>query len=143
MKKLILLSIVSFAFVLCVEEVCEDGEKVELEEDGVKILMKCQNGQWKAVVKQRRGSPGGPPCTDSPAMNNTCPAERGHCLQFTQKGEKMDADCPGTCDSCDGCRCQDNHQWHTYCPYWQQYCDTAGVLGNWMTTNCRKTCGHC
>ena len=59
--------------------------------------MKCQNGQWKGVVKQKRGSPGGPPCTDSPAMNNTCPAERGHCLQFTQKGAKMDGDCPGTC----------------------------------------------
>jgi hypothetical protein len=29
-------------------------------------------------------------------------------------------------DSCDGCRCQDNHQWHMYCPYWQQYCDSAG-----------------
>ena len=79
------------------EKVCEKGEKVRIQGDEYKIVMQCKKGNWTAQVKQGRAAPGGPPCTDSPAMNNTCPAERGHCLQFTQKGSKMDGDCPGTC----------------------------------------------
>ena len=76
------------------EKVCENGEKKVIQKDP-KIEMVCKNGKW--VWNRKRSAPGGPPCTDSPAMNNTCPAERGHCLQFTQKGAKMDGDCPGTC----------------------------------------------
>ena len=29
-------------------------------------------------------------------------------------------------ESCDGCRCQDANQWHKYCPFWAQYCDSPG-----------------
>ena len=76
------------------EKDCENGEKKVIQKDP-KIEMVCKNGKW--VWNRKRSAPGGPPCTDSPAMNNTCPAERGHCLQFTQKGAKMDGDCPGTC----------------------------------------------
>ena len=77
------------------EEVCKKGEKKILQRKP-KIVMRCDGkGEWNQ--EKQRSAPGGPPCTDSPAMNNTCPAERGHCLQYTQKGAKMDADCPGTC----------------------------------------------
>jgi len=105
----------------------------------------CQNkkGDWIHIIKngKRAQGPGGAPCTD--AANATCSADRGHCNQYTVKGEEMDRVCPGTCESCDGCRCQDANQWHKYCPFWAQYCNSPGVLGTWMTTNCRKTCGKC
>ena len=58
--------------------------------------MRCNGkGEWKQ--EEQRVRPGVPPCTDDPKMKNKCPAERGHCLQFTQKGAKMDSVCPRTC----------------------------------------------
>jgi len=128
---------------LCVSsdfaKVCKKKEILKLTKS---LSMVCKRRQW--VPKIRRAGPGAPPCEDNPSMaNNTCPADRGHCKQFTERGEEMDRDCPGTCESCDGCRCQDNPQWHKYCPYWTQYCLNPGTLGTWMTANCRKTCGKC
>jgi len=94
-------------------------------------------------LRDRSGKkPGGPPCQDS-ASQDQCLADRGHCNQFTEAGSEMERVCPGTCDSCDRCRCQDSAQWHKYCPYWAGYCSSLGVLGEWMITNCRKTCGKC
>jgi len=105
--------------------------------------MRCKNNTWKA--KQKKAGPGGPPCEDNPALeaDGTCSALKGDCLQFTEKGAEMDRDCPGTCGSCDNCKCQDSSQWNQYCSFWTNFCASPGVLGTWMTTNCRKTCGHC
>ena len=106
-----------------------------------------KNGKWVHEVfnqkKTRAGVPGGAQCTD--AANTTCFADRGHCNQYTIKGEEMDRVCPGTCgdtsfisydvshsnvlfisESCDGCRCQDANHVHKYCPFWAQYCDSPG-----------------
>jgi len=104
--------------------------------------MGCRKGVWKV---SKRSKPNGPPCTDDPSLsaNGTCAADRGHCQQYTNAGVDMDRVCPETCESCDACRCQDDSQWHTYCPFWAQYCSSSGVLGTWMTSNCRKTCGQC
>merc|ERR1719228_3251440 len=55
----------------------------------------------------------------------------------------MDKDCPGTCGSCDSCRCQDNTRYHQYCTKWAQFCQSPGLLGSWMGENCRKTCKKC
>merc|ERR1712025_1142361 len=132
------------------EDVCEKGEKVTLEK-GLHMACSANEGHnsWvprgKKVEneKERSGKkPAGPPCQDS-ASPDQCQADRGHCNQFTEAGSEMERVCPGTCDSCDGCRCQDSAQWHKYCPYWAGYCSSQGVLGEWMTTNCRKTCGKC
>merc|ERR1712106_1200468 len=118
---------------------CKEGEKKKLTPG---LWMKCKEGEWVKIETRR---PGGPPCTDDPSKSlaGTCSADQGHCSQYTVKGAEMDRDCPGTCESCDGCRCQDDNQWHKYCPFWKKFCGSAGVLGNWMTTNCRKTCGEC
>merc|ERR1712106_814129 len=118
-------------------DICEEGEKQKLTKG---LYMKCIDGEWVKVEKRKSG-PGGPPCTDDPSKS--CSADQGHCSQYTVKGAEMDRDCPGTCEACDGCRCQDDSQWHKYCPFWKQFCGSVGVLGNWMTTNCRKTCGEC
>ena len=107
--------------------------------------MTCVEGKWKARQSESRagGSPG-KPCEDSAVVGQAqCEADRGHCQQYTQAGAAMDKDCAGTCGglaqsfyvgshslviigSCDSCKCQDNHQWHQFCPYWAQYCDTPG-----------------
>jgi len=127
---------------------CQEKETVIIKKG--KERLRCKEGVWEHQVKKKkkwipaskkRASPGGAPCMD--AAKATCSADRGHCNQYTEMGEEMERICPGTCESCDGCRCQDNKQWHKYCPYWAKYCDSPGVLGNWMTTNCRKTCGKC
>merc|ERR1719309_1766844 len=121
------------------QENCEEGDKRKL---GPGLLMLCDdNGKWVPIEKGR-AKPGAPPCEDSISADQ-CEADRGHCSQYTEAGQKMDVTCPGTCESCDGCRCQDNSQWHKYCPYWAQYCNNLGVLGTWMTANCRKTCNKC
>jgi len=119
---------------------CKEKKSLILK-DGLK--MKCRRGKWIPIEK--RGGPSGPPCEDDSSLlaQGVCSSERGHCNQYTDKGVKMDTDCPGTCGSCDGCRCQDASQWHTYCPYWEQYCSSPGVLGTWMEDNCRKTCDKC
>lgn len=102
-----------------------------------------KNSIWAPKGSEnQRMRPEAPPCQDS-IGEDQCLADRGHCLQYSVNGTEMDRICPGTCESCDGCRCQDSAQWHTYCPYWDKYCHSAGVLGNWMTSNCRKTCGKC
>jgi len=125
-----------------VQGICEKGEKVTLER-GLTMVCKGDNTWIPKGKKVRSGKkPGGPPCQDS-ASPDQCQADRGHCNQFTEAGSEMERVCPGTCDSCDGCRCQDSAQWHQYCPYWAQYCSSTGVLGEWMTANCRKTCGQC
>jgi len=125
-----------------VATVCVKGEKVKLEKG---LSMKCKDDNtWEAEIKRnsRKKNPGAPPCEDS-ASADQCQADRGHCNQFTEAGQELERTCPGTCESCDGCRCQDSSQWHQYCPYWSQYCDDSGVLGTWMTTNCRKSCNKC
>jgi len=138
MKIVILLLAVSVIQISAEE--CVGKRKVKLDKD---ITMQCRGGIWKAV--QRKSALASKPCEDNAELsaNGTCSADRGHCQQFTQKGSEMDRSCPGTCDSCDACKCQDSHQWHQYCSYWQQYCHEPGVLGNWMNSNCRKTCGNC
>merc|ERR1719300_1646265 len=102
---------------------------------------------WLTLIKEkntRKGGPPGPaPCVDAPGMSDTCAADRGHCLQYTVEGNRMDKDCAGTCGSCDSCRCQDSSRWYQYCPGWTQYCEDGGALGNWMSTYCRKSCGRC
>merc|ERR1719153_1471168 len=128
-----------FAATSVAEENCEEGDKKKL---GPGLLMLCDaNGKWVPIEKGR-AKPGAPPCEDSISADQ-CEADRGHCSQYTEAGQKMEVTCPGTCESCDGCRCQDNSQWHKYCPFWSQYCGSPGVLGTWMTTNCRKTCNNC
>jgi len=129
-----------------VAQICEEKEKIKL---GKSLFMECVDKSWvprgKAIEtkeKSRKKNPGAPPCEDSVSADQ-CQADRGHCNQFTEAGQEMDRVCPGTCESCDGCRCQDSSQWHQYCPYWSQYCDDSGVLGTWMTTNCRKSCNKC
>jgi len=111
--------------------------------------MVCNGGTWepkepkgRAKFPVNRANPGGPPCTDTAAADQ-CEADRGHCNQFTEAGANMERVCQGTCDSCDSCRCQDSSEWHKYCPFWSQYCSSTGILGNWMVTNCRKTCQKC
>merc|ERR1719489_272955 len=121
------------------QENCLEGDKRKL---GPGLLMLCDvNNNWVPIVKGR-AKPGAPPCEDSISADQ-CEADRGHCSQYTEAGQKMDVTCPGTCESCDGCRCQDSSQWYKYCPYWAQYCGNPGVLGTWMTTNCSKTCNKC
>jgi len=141
MKQLLLLLVLT-VICLAFAQKCKNGQQFRLTK---LITMKCAKKSWKAIIKgDKRAGPGGPPCEDNPSLpNGTCSADRGHCMQFTVKGTQMDKDCPGTCDSCDGCRCQDNHQWHKYCTYWSEYCDHPGILGNWMSSNCRKSCGKC
>eukprot|EP00092_Neocalanus_flemingeri_P014015 GFUD01015120.1.p1 GENE.GFUD01015120.1~~GFUD01015120.1.p1 ORF type:complete len:423 (-),score=74.35 GFUD01015120.1:253-1521(-) len=143
MKILILMCFMSACYVF--GDDCENGD-VQILKRKPRLEMKCVKGKW--IKKERRGGggqPGAPPCQDDPAMaaNGTCEADRAECLQFSEKGAKMDKDCPGTCESCDDCKCQDSYKWHRFCSYWAQYCQTPGVLGNWMSTNCRKTCGFC
>eukprot|EP00091_Calanus_sinicus_P003600 TRINITY_DN13773_c0_g1_i1.p1 TRINITY_DN13773_c0_g1~~TRINITY_DN13773_c0_g1_i1.p1 ORF type:complete len:139 (-),score=5.02 TRINITY_DN13773_c0_g1_i1:48-464(-) len=131
--KTIILLFVSFAAKIFADD-C-GGEKYK--ELGNGVVMRCRKGVWRV---SKRSQPKGPPCSDDPSLsaNGTCLAERGHCQQFTVAGADMDRDCPETCESCDACRCQDSSQWHSYCPFWAQYCGSTGVLGVWMTTNCRK-----
>merc|ERR1719370_2579085 len=139
------LTLVFLVAAISVAEDCQKGQQVRLTRV---LAMKCNaNKKWVAKVKEEkeknnRAQPGAPPCEDSVSADQ-CQADRGHCNQYTEAGQKMDVTCPGTCESCDGCRCQDSSQWHKYCPYWSQYCDNSGVLGTWMTTNCRKTCNKC
>jgi len=139
MKVLILLAPLIF-WISCQE--CEKGEVLTLSK---LVKMKCKKGVWKP--QEKRAGPGAPPCVDNPVLveNGSCldNAKKGHCNQFTVKGQEMDRDCPGTCESCDECRCMDSVQWHSYCGYWSQYCNDTGVLGTWMSTNCRKTCKKC
>ena len=64
--------------------------------------MKCDaKGEWGPKVKQEkdknnRAQPGAPPCEDSLSADQ-CQADRGHCNQYTEAGQKMDVTCPGTC----------------------------------------------
>jgi len=132
-----LLLFAAFAVQIFAQE-CKEKKSLNLK-DGLK--MKCRRGKWIPIEK--RSGPSGPPCEDDSSLLAQCSNERGHCQQYTDKGVKMDKDCPGTCGSCDSCRCQDAFQWHAYCPYWAQYCDSPGVLGTWMGDNCRKTCNKC
>jgi len=120
-------------------EICEKGDKQRL---GDGLVMLCTADDTWEPKEKRRAMPGAPPCEDSVSADQ-CQANRGHCNQYTEAGQNMEVTCPGTCGFCDGCRCQDSSQWHKYCPYWSQYCDSPGVLGTWMTTNCRKTCNKC
>ena len=55
--------------------------------------MKCKKGSWK--VKEARADPGAPPCEDNPDIS--CVDNEGQCNQFTEKGNEMERDCPGTC----------------------------------------------
>merc|ERR1712106_347381 len=121
-------------------EECKEKQPLQLN---AKLKMKCLDGKWVPIEK--RGGPPGPPCEDDRMLlaQGFCSANQGQCNQYTKKGVEMDKDCPGTCGSCDGCRCQDHSQWHTYCPFWAQYCDSPGVLGTWMGDNYRKTCNKC
>jgi len=108
------------------------------------VRMICKKGEWKALVKNRKGKISSPPCEDNPSVPaGSCSVDAGHCHQNTEDGARMERDCAGTCDTCDSCRCQDSTQWFKYCPYWSQYCASPGVLGVWMTENCRKTCNKC
>jgi len=132
-----LLLFAAFAIQIFAQE-CKEKKSLNLK-DGLK--MKCRRGEWTPVVK--RSGPSGPPCEDDSSLLDQCSNDQGHCHQYTDKGVQMDKDCPGTCGACDSCRCQDASQWHTYCPYWAQYCDSPGVLGAWMGDNCRKTCNKC
>jgi len=134
------LAMVLLAATLVAQDDCQKGESVKLQK-GLQMVCTDRN-TWEPREggKRNRVNPGGPPCQDSV---DTCQADRGHCNQYTERGAEMERVCPGTCDSCDGCRCQDNSQWHKYCPYWAQYCSSTGVLGSWMMTNCRKTCKLC
>lgn len=122
--------------------VCVEGEDIPLSKG---LKMTCLEGKWEARQSESRagGNPG-KPCEDSTLVGQAqCQADREHCQQFTQAGAAMDKNCAGTCGTCDSCKCQDNHQWHQYCPYWAQYCHTPGALGSWMSSNCRKTCVKC
>merc|ERR1712106_641012 len=111
------MKIVILIFALAIQvfgDNCKEGERKKLTKG---LYMKCEEGEWVKIEK--RAGPGGPPCKDDPSKSlaGTCSADQGHCSQYTVKGAEMDRDCPGTCESCDGC--------------------------NWMTSNCRKTCGEC
>jgi len=117
------------------------------------MKMKCKNGKWILKLnrgkgtkenKSSRNGPNAPMCKDDTSLTpGFCSAEEGHCLQYTDDGANMDKKCAGTCGSCDACRCQDSSRFHTYCPYWAQFCDYPGVLGVWMADNCKKTCNKC
>ena len=75
---------------------CVDGEKVKLKKG---LWMKCSEGEWEKIERKSRIGPQGPPCEDDAALaaNGSCSADRGHCSQYTTKGQEMDRDCPGTC----------------------------------------------
>ena len=63
------------------------------------LWMKCSEGEWVKIERKSRIGPQGPPCEDDAALaaNGSCSADRGHCSQYTTKGQEMDRDCPGTC----------------------------------------------
>ena len=77
------------------QETCEKGEKVTLTDE---LSMVCRKAGWTPKQKQDRAKPGAPPCEDS-IGEDQCQADRGHCLQYTDKGQEMDRTCPGTCGS--------------------------------------------
>merc|ERR1712179_260915 len=143
MKTVILL----FITALTIQSMKSNGDcpekAVKLTKD---VRMICNDGEWEPVVKKRnkKGRISSPPCEDNLSLPaGSCSADAGHCHQHTEDGARMERDCAGTCDTCDSCRCQDSSQWFKYCPYWAQYCASPGVLGVWMTENCKKTCNKC
>ena len=72
--------------------------------------MKCMDGQWKSRItidfRGGRTRNAGPPspCNDAPGMNSTCAADKGHCLQYTEEGKRMERDCAGTCGQFNICK---------------------------------------
>ena len=61
-----------------------------------------KNNIWEPTgkaMKRDRARPGARPCEDS-IEEDVCLVDRGHCQQYTKKGQDMDRICPGTCCKC-------------------------------------------
>eukprot|EP00092_Neocalanus_flemingeri_P098341 GFUD01125390.1.p1 GENE.GFUD01125390.1~~GFUD01125390.1.p1 ORF type:complete len:303 (+),score=62.28 GFUD01125390.1:22-909(+) len=119
----------------------QEGESVVVYRKGGLIRV-CEDGVW--VLKQRKSRKAQLPCEDDPSVGSDfCEANQGHCLQETEMGLELEANCSGTCGSCEACRCQDKRDFRLFCPAWVESCGQPGFIGIWMANNCRKTCNKC
>ena len=65
------------------------------------LTMKCKRGKWISVRAEGRSLDPlssleiSLPCEDDPS--EACEVNKGHCLQYTEMGAKMEKKCAGTC----------------------------------------------
>ena len=94
------INIVLFSKVYGQQE-CNEKEKLILQKKP-KIMMICREGKWsmkesKSKGNTRSGASNEAPCVDEEGNTASCIRDKGHCLQHTVDGKRMEKKCSGTC----------------------------------------------